>query len=374
MDAIVFTPTDFVGVLNQTLEFAYPIVTIEGELSGFRVSKNRWVYFDLKDDISSVPFFGSVFQLPGPLQDGLTVRVVGSPRYHPKFGFTISFQSITPVGEGSLKKAADLLLRKLTVEGLFEDSRKRTLPDLPENIGLITAAGSAAAADFIKILNERWGGLNVWLSDVYVQGEQAAGQIIAAINHFNQLPDPPEVLVITRGGGSEQDLAAFNDERVVRAVASSRIPTLVAIGHEVDISLAEMAADKRASTPTNAAMILVPDRAHKIAQLQTTLSCVVRRIEGIAQEQTNLLKTQAEAIAASTNNLFNKNREYLQSAHRLAGVYDPSAVLRRGYALVRSQGKHIASIKLVKANDLLVINLSDGTIKAKVIGVNNAKS
>src|SRR5581483_12363015 len=153
---IIFTPADFIAALNQTLEFAYPSVVIEGELSNFRVSKNRWVYFDLKDELASVPLFGTVYSLPGPLEDGLTIRVVGMPRMHPRFGFSVNFQSILPVGEGSLKKAADLLLQKLSAEGLFEPERKRPLPQIPETIGLVTAAGSAAAADFEKILNERW--------------------------------------------------------------------------------------------------------------------------------------------------------------------------------------------------------------------------
>jgi exodeoxyribonuclease VII large subunit len=220
---IVFSPADFVAAINQTLEFAYPRVVIEGELANFRVSKNRWVYFDLKDEVAQVPFFGTVYSLPGPLEDGLTVRVVGVPRMHQRFGFSVTFQSILPVGEGALKKAADLLFKKLSAEGLFDIDRKRLLPKLPTKIGLITAADSAAAADFIKILNERWVGVEVDLADVYVQGDTAPAQITEAIEHFNSRGTGSEVLVITRGGGSAEDLAAFNDERLVRAVAASRM-------------------------------------------------------------------------------------------------------------------------------------------------------
>jgi exodeoxyribonuclease VII large subunit len=217
-EELIFSPAEFVAVLNQTLEYAYPLVAIEGEISSFKVSKNRWVYFDLKDEEASVRFFGTVYSLPGPLEDGMTVRVIGSPRLHARFGFSVNFQSILPVGQGELKKAADLLFKKLEAEGLFAPERKRLLPYLPKKIALITASDSAAAADFSKILNERWGGVEILLADVYVQGEQAPMQIVQAVEHLNQLSEVPEVLVITRGGGSAEDLSAFNDERVVRAV------------------------------------------------------------------------------------------------------------------------------------------------------------
>src|SRR3954469_12447565 len=142
MQDIILSPSDFVAVLNQTLEIAFPVVAIEGELANFRISKNRWVYFDLVDEQSSVKFFGTVYELPGPLQEGLSVRVIGQPRMHPRFGFSVNLQSILPVGEGSLKKAADLLGQKLESEGLFAPELKRLLPTMPGTIGLITAAGS----------------------------------------------------------------------------------------------------------------------------------------------------------------------------------------------------------------------------------------
>src|SRR5581483_6306039 len=186
MEDFAFSPSDFVAVFNQTLEIAYPTVVIEGELANFRVSKNRWLYFSLQDELASVSFFGSVHQLPGPLEDGLKLKVVGQPKMHPRYGFSINVLSLTPAGEGSLKKAANLLAKKLEAEGLFAPERKRPLPVIPRIIGLITAANSAAAADFIKILNERWGGVELWLHDAYVQGEQAPASLIAAIDYFNR--------------------------------------------------------------------------------------------------------------------------------------------------------------------------------------------
>src|SRR6185437_3850407 len=186
MEELILSPSEFAALLNQTLEIAFPLVTIEGELSDFRVSKNRWVYFDLKDEQASIKFFGTVYSLPGPLEDGLVVRAVGSPRLHRRYGFSVNLQSLRPVGEGSLRKAADLLRAKLATEGLFAPGRKRPLPMIPRQIGLVTAAKSAAAADFMKILNERWGGVEVLLADSLVQGPQAPGQLVTAIEHFNK--------------------------------------------------------------------------------------------------------------------------------------------------------------------------------------------
>lgn len=366
MIELIFTPTDFVAVLNQTLEFAYPRVVIEGELSNFRIAKNAWVYFDLKDELSSVSFFGMVYQLPGPLEDGLKVRVTGMPRLHQRFGFSVNFVAITPVGEGALKKAADLLRQKLQVEGLFAPARKRPLPELPNLIGLITAASSAASADFIKILNERWGGVEVLLIDALVQGDQAPAQLISAIEHFNNLPQIPEVLVITRGGGSADDLAAFNDERVVRAVAASRVPTLVAIGHEVDESLAELAADKRASTPSNAAAILTPDRQAELASLKSLRSNLARTLVDAHRATREAANELAERLSRAIQNFLGIETERLSNAKRLAQLFDPAAALRRGYAILSKDGRYLSSIRDLKIGDKLNLKMRDGTIDSVI--------
>ena len=155
-ELLILGVSDFVTYVNQTLETAYPYVTIEGELANFRVSRNRWVYFDLKDAEASVRFFGTVYALPGPLEDGMVLRVSGNPRLHSQFGFSVNVQTITPVGEGSLRRAADLLAAKLQAEGLFALERKRVLPYPPRRIALLTADKSAAYVDFLKILNARW--------------------------------------------------------------------------------------------------------------------------------------------------------------------------------------------------------------------------
>jgi exodeoxyribonuclease VII large subunit len=371
MQDLVLTPSDFVALLNQTLETAYPLVIIEGELSNFRVSKNRWVYFDLQDDDASVKFFGTVYNLPGPLEDGMMINVIGYPRLHPRFGFSVNIQSIAPVGEGSIKKAADLLRAKLEAEGLFDPARKRPLPLIPKSIGLITAANSAAYSDFIKILNERWGGVEVQLADVYVQGQQAPLQIVWAIEYFNELPKLPDILVVTRGGGSAEDLASFNDERVVRAVASSRIPTLGAVGHEVDVSLAELAADQRASTPTNAAQLAVPSRQEILAglnNLRDSLSNIVgQSLQGQRREVEQGRKYLTSQVISHLKNF----RNDIISNRKLAKIFDPLSALKRGYAIVSKNQYHISSIKQIKLGDKLNIQLADGTIGTRAEELKN---
>lgn len=369
-DDLVLSVSDFVAVFNQTVEYAYPHVTIVGELANLRVSKNRWVYFDLKDESSSVKFFGTVYQLPGPLEDGLMVQVSGSPRLHPLYGFSVTIQSIQPVGEGSLKRAAALLEAKLRAEGLFDDSRKRPLPYPPRRIGLVASGESAAYHDFVKILNARWGGVEIELADVQVQGEASPGQLVAALEHFNTHEKPVDVIVMTRGGGSAEDLAAFSTEQVSRAVAASRVPTLVAIGHEVDVSLAELAADVRASTPSNAAELLTPDKQHELQRLGT----IQKNLVDLVRQSHEARVARQEEIQVALNQaivtiLENRKME-LGRQRQLLEALSPSAALRRGYAIVTSGGKTVRSVKRLKPGDEIAVRFHDGKADATISSIN----
>lgn len=358
-----FTVSEFVAVFNQSLEMLYPQVVIQGELSNFRVSKGKWVYFDLKDDVASVKFFGSVFNLPGPLQDGLTCEVIGRPRLHPQFGFSISFEAIRPTGEGSIKKARDLLERKLRSEGLFAAERKRSLPYPPQRIGLITSAESAAIADFRKIITARWPKLEIVLSDTLVQGAEAPAAIRKAVEAFNLEARPPEVLVIIRGGGSADDLAAFSEESVVRAVAASRIPTLVAIGHENDISLAELAADQRASTPSNAAELLVPDVAVERQQQRRNIQLLKHIMSTICEQHHAWLAATREEIDQLLADVIRLQRHELDRNGLLLQALDPLQPLERGYAIVRSSdGKQKKRASMITTAERLQLQFKDGTI------------
>jgi len=361
-----FSVSEFVAVLNQTLEYAYPNVVISGEIANFRVSKNRWVYFDLKDEQASVRFFGTVYQLPAPLEDGMVVAVRGVPRLHPLYGFSVTVQTIQPVGEGSIKKAAKLLEAKLAAEGLFDEERKRKLPYPPAHIGLVTSGESAAYRDFIKILNARWGGIEITLIDVQVQGDASSAQVVRAIEQYNQMAVPPEVIVITRGGGSADDLQAFSTEQVTRAVAASRIPTVVAIGHEVDISLAELAADQRASTPSNAAELLVPDRKAMAKVLQAHRERLSHSADRAVHDARRELTLERRTLHDSATQLIAQTRERLLLRKQLVEAFNPRAALERGYALLRKDSAIVRSGTDVAIKDELTIQLSDAELTATV--------
>lgn len=365
-DLLELGVAEFVTLLNQSLEYAFPSISITGELANFRISKSRWVYFDLKDEAASIKCFGTVYQLPGPLEDGMLLKVQGQPRLHQQYGFSFNVARIAPAGEGSIRRTAELLQAQLAAEGLFEDARKRPLPEVPRHIGLITSGQSAAYADFLKVIAARWQGLQIDLIDVQVQGEVAPAQICQAVAQFNALTDPPEVLVLIRGGGSPEDLAAFSSEPVVRAVAASRVPTLVAIGHEVDICLAELAADLRASTPSNAAELLVPDRKHAMA----TLVYVTQQLHEQAQRR---LQVAQRSLADDTALLATVMSQCVEAAKQrtgvqaqLLGVLNPRAILRRGYAIVRLSGQPVGSHRQLAADAIVEVQLGEGGFRATV--------
>ena len=363
-DLPIFSVSDFVAILNQTMEYAYPSVTVNGELANFRISKNRWVYFDLKDDNASVRCFGTVYQLPGPLEDGMILNVRAVPRLHQLYGFSLNIQNLQPAGEGSIRKAADLVAAKLAAEGLFDIERKRPLPYPPAHIGLVTSGESAAYADFTKILQARWGGVAVTHVDVQVQGEAAPAQIIGAIRQLNGLAEPPEVIIIIRGGGSADDLQAFSDERVTREVAASRVPTLVAIGHEVDVSLAELAADQRASTPSNAAELLVPDKTQVLAGLLGARRQLAQALVQLTERQQQRLHDSRQDLAELIIRKLERERRTLDGRRELLAVLDPEAVLRRGYAVVRRDGTTIRRAGELQADATIVLTFQDGTVTA----------
>ncbi|MDB5181258.1 MAG: Exodeoxyribonuclease 7 large subunit [Candidatus Saccharibacteria bacterium] len=360
--------SEFVDLVNQTYDYVFTGITIVGELANFRVSKNKWVYFDLKDDTSSVKFFGTVYMLPGPLEEGMLMQVKGTPHMHNLYGFSVNVQTMQPVGEGAIRRAAELLTAKLQAEGLFEESRKRALPYPPERIGLITSRQSAAYADFIKILGARWGGLNIDMIDVQVQGEAAPEQIVMAIERFNEMAEPPEVLVIIRGGGSADDLAAFSTENVTRAVAASRVPTLVAIGHEIDLSLAELAADRRASTPSNAAELLVPDKQTLLQRLAEDTERMYDAVHEYIFEGREQLERFVIDATKNTDRLLQNQRAQLDQSRQLLQVLSPQAALKRGYAVVRHDGKVVRTAADAPVGAIVHIEVNDDDITARITG------
>lgn len=357
----MFTVSGFLAVLNQTLEYSYPSVEIEGEVASFKVNQGKWVFFDLKDAEGSVGCFMTLFQLRVPIEDGMKVIVRVAPKVTPWGKFSLTVQSIRPSGEGSLKKSFELLKAKLEKEGLFGEDRKRPLPRIPGKIAVVSSTQAAGYADFIKILGDRWGGLSVEVAHVQVQGESAADQIVRAINYFNEQEELAEVLVVIRGGGSADDLSTFNDEQLVRAIASSRIPTLVGVGHEVDETLADFAADVRAATPSNAAQIVVPDKSELVQRV-----AYVRQRIGAQCEMR--ISAQRDAYRRSLGHIVQRiEQRHTQLVERLRGrcqaleAYSPEAVLARGYAVVRGT---------VAVGAVITIERQKDHIEAEVRSVN----
>ena len=328
-----FTPSTLIVAMNQTLEYAYEGALLVGEVASYKVNQGKWVFFDLKDEESSISCFMSIYQLRVPLEDGMKIVVRGVPKVTKwgKFSFTVS--AIKPVGDGSIKKAFELLKKKLSDEGLFAPEKKRELPKDLTKLGVISSTGAAGYADFIKILNARWGGIHVQVAHTQVQGMDAPDQIIRALKYFNEHSEV-QVIAILRGGGSADDLSCFNDEELVRAIAASKIPVITGIGHEVDESLADLAADVRASTPSNAAEMLTPDRE----AVGYTVDMSVSRAESIIY---NKIEAALEKVDQPFDNIRRFIKQKIDFYHnmlfqkvKILEALNPEKVLRQGYAIL----------------------------------------
>jgi exodeoxyribonuclease VII large subunit len=351
------TVSDFIALTNQTLEYAYPSIEVEGEVASFKVNQGKYVFFDIKDAGGSINCFMTVWQLRVPIEDGMKVIVTATPKLTQWGKFSLTVRAIRPSGEGSLKKSFELLREKLNKEGLFAPERKRTLPGLPHHVAVISSVQAAGYADFMKIIDDRWGGLQIDVASVQVQGASAPDQMIQALKYFNSQETLPEVIVIIRGGGSADDLSAFNDELLVREIAASRVPTLVGVGHEVDVSLADMAADVRAATPSNAAQILVPDRSEVIRAVRRQVQSLLPRTEQAIDGRILSIHSQLAYAVRSVEQRHDRAVERVDTLRRVLTELDPRKVLARGYALVRGE---------TVPGSVIEIEKSDIVIKAEV--------
>ena len=297
----LLTVSELTRHIRSNLEHQFPSVWVEGEISNLRCPSSGHQYFTLKDQASqirAVLFRSQAERLKFGLQDGLEVLVFGRLTvYEPRGDYQLLLEAVEPKGMGALQLAFLQLKSKLEAEGLFQDSRKRTLPAFPERIGVVTSPVGAALHDLLTIMHRRWPLARILIAPVAVQGGVAAGQVAAAIQMFNQLSPQfgkVDVLIVGRGGGSIEDLWAFNEEQVVRAIADSRIPIVSAVGHETDVTLADLAADFRAPTPSAAAELVVPDsmlvkaqvRQHRIRlerSFKSLVAALTVRIQQISQ-------------------------------------------------------------------------------------------
>lgn len=358
---VIYSVSDFIATSNDIFEKSFPSVLIEGEISSFKVNQNKFVFFDLKDEESVLGCFMTVWQLRFPLEDGMKVVAQVKPKLTNWGKFSLTVEKITPKGEGSLKKSLEILKEKLTREGLFDENRKRRIPQDLQKIAVISSTQAAGYADFIKIINERWGGLKIIVAHTQVQGMAASDQIIRAIDFLNSQSELPDVIAIIRGGGSADDLAVFNDEKLVRAVANSRVPIITGIGHEIDQSLCDLAADFAASTPSNVAQILTPN---KFDEMRFLRSKILRTNDLLLSKIAELKKFNREKNQEIRNrilqNILDQKRE-IQAKKRILESYNPQNILAKGYALISGE---------IATGKEITIKTIDKTITAEVKNVN----
>lgn len=383
--------------LRALVETEYEDVWVEGELSNFKRHTSGHCYFTLKDADAQIrgvmwrPFTRYLFFQP---RDGMLVRVHGQVSLYEQRGdVQLVVRSMQPAGEGALQKAFEALKRALAAEGLFDGAHKRPLPRFPESIGIVTSGSGAALHDMLTVLRRRFPLVRVLVCPVQVQGLGAAEAIADAIRAFDALPEGdalrPDLLIVGRGGGSIEDLWAFNEEVVARALFDARIPTVSAVGHETDVTIADFVADVRAATPSMAAEIAVPDRydvemtiraghARLAEHVSTRISehrqhvrlltgsySFRRPLDQLRQERRRLteltMRLQRTAAAAVSD-----EGRRLESLTRRLELLDPLRPLRRGYAWVEREGQPVRSAGALRTGDRVTVHFQDGTRTATV--------
>lgn len=367
-------------------------VFVRGEISNFKLYSSGHAYFTLKDDagqLKSVMFRSYFSRLAFLPEDGMRVIAHGRVSVYESSGqYQLYVDDLQPDGVGSLAMRFEQLKRKLAAEGLFDESRKRPLPPMPRRIGVITSPSGAAVHDIINVLGRRFPAAEMILYPSEVQGAQAPAQLISGVEFFS-MTGLVDVIILGRGGGSAEDLWAFNDEYLARAVASCSVPVISAVGHESDFTICDFVADRRAPTPSAAAEIAVPDMGEilrGLASLRTGLQTSMQKL--ILQERRMLNQFAQSRVFARPEQMLDNFRMRLdereanlgravgqtllqkkQSTARVAGkleALNPLAVLSRGYATVSREGISVTSIEQINDNDTLDIRFADGSVRATV--------
>lgn len=368
-------------------------VAVKGEISNYKVYPSGHHYFTLKDDTSAlkcVMFRSSAIKMRFKPENGMQVLAVGKISVYPRDGaYQLYCSNMTLDGIGDLYAAFEQLKTKLAAAGLFDPEHKQKLPQYPKTIGIVTSSAGAAIHDMLRILNKRFPLAKVRLLPVRVQGSEAPAEIVSAISYANryQLAD---LLIVGRGGGSIEDLWAFNDERVAYAIYNSKIPVISAVGHEPDITISDFVADLRAATPSNAAELAVPDQEFLRQTLDsisaTMASALLRQLQAQKQQlkilsespalqspavylehrRKNLSLLQNQLEATQQQIISNINQKFLTFTAKLDAL-SPLKVLIRGYAMVNSQdGQLIRSVKQIDTGDSVSIRVSDGNVNATI--------
>jgi exodeoxyribonuclease VII large subunit len=388
----VITVTEITRQIKMSLEQRFPRVWLQGEISNFKRHTSGHLYFTLKDEgaqISATMWRSRAAGLLFAPEDGMKVIARGGITvYPPRGSYQIDVDQITPVGIGELQIAFEQLKKKLAAEGLFDGDRKRPLPSFPERIGIITSETGAALQDMRTVLARRFPCVEVLLLPVRVQGAGASDEIAHALREMNRHGDV-DVIIVGRGGGSLEDLWAFNEEIVARAIAASRIPVVSAVGHEIDYTIADFVADLRAPTPSAAAELVVPDRSELLEVIRNNEYTMRQSLEQMVETNRDRVRNLLSSYA------FNRPRDLIREfsqrvddlsrtigthiAHRyergarevdslrkrLLGV-GPVGILRRGYAIVRRDGNVMTTAKDLKSQDVAELEFHDGKVVTRV--------
>ena len=392
----VFSVTSLTALMRELLEATFPAITLEGEISNYRPNASGHLYFTLKDEgaqISAVMFRGRAASLSFAPKDGMKVRCKGSISvYAPRGNYQIIITSMELSGSGNILQLLEERKRALAAEGLFDQSRKKRLPVFPRTVGVVTSPTGAALRDILQITRRRNKAVSVVILPALVQGDGAADTIARQIQCANDFA-LCDVLIVGRGGGSLEDLLPFSEERVVRAVAESDIPVVSAVGHEIDWSLADYAADVRAPTPSAAAELVVPvladiqqDLSACKNELYTTIESRVERLRlmvksfdpyhmevrfrTIEQPLLSRFDNAKEALLANMQQKARDTRLHIEQCVAVLEGASPRTILARGYSMVRDKysGKIIRAESDVAAGDTLEIVPAHGAITAVVAG------
>ena len=375
-------------------------VAVRGEISNYKLYPSGHHYFTLKDEsgaLKCVMFKGNAMRLRFRPENGMKVIAMGKVSVYPRDGaYQLYCTAMAMDGVGDLYAAFEQLKRKLEAQGLFDPARKQPLPKYPGTIGIITSSAGAAVHDMLRILRKRYPLTRVRLLPVRVQGAEAPGEIAAAIRYANywHLAD---LLIVGRGGGSIEDLWAFNDEQVAYAIYESEIPVISAVGHEPDVTISDFVADLRAATPSNAAELAVPDQDALRQNLDAVPGAMVtslnRQLKSARQHLEVLSRSQAlqspdgylnqrekglelltnRLIAAQNQNITRKNQQYIAAVSKLDAM-SPLKVLARGYAMAQNEaGSVLRSVKQVEPGERIAIRLCDGKLTATVMNKEETK-
>ncbi len=391
----VLTVSELNAAVKDRLEsdLRFQNLCVGGELSNYKIYPSGHHYFTLKDQENSlrcVMFRSSAQRLRYHPENGMKVSAVGSLRVYPRDGaYQLYVNELLPEGTGELQIAFEQLKQKLYAEGLFDPAHKKLLPAFPDRVAIITSSAGAAVHDMIRIFGRRWPMTKLLLLPVRVQGIEAPPEIAGAIRYANEF-HVADLIITGRGGGSLEDLWAFNDERVARAIFASEIPVISAVGHEPDVTISDFVADARASTPSNAAEIAVPDQ-EEIAELlmgsemrlvqamNRTLSHARQQMAGFENKkvltdagsfvnlrQLELDRLQEQLSAAMRETLLQHRNQLGRQAAALDAM-SPLKVLGRGYALViKEEDRLIRSVSSISIGDRLRLQLADGTADCRV--------